>query len=49
MKRSRKKDRINELKTKTDLKEGPDSIIFILGLCFLLTDWLSFGEGGGFA
>ena len=35
------------MKTKTDLKEGPDNIIFILGLCFLLIDWLSFGEGGG--
>ena len=43
--------KINELilKTKSDLKEGPNNIIiFIFGLCFLLVDWLSFGEGGSF-
>ena len=50
-----KPDKINELilKTKADLKENSDNIIFILGLCFLLINWLSFGErsrgprGGG--
>ena len=34
---------------KADLMgvEGPDNILgFILGLCFLFIDWLSFGEGG---
>ena len=39
MKRSqRKADKINELilTTKADLKEGPDNIIVLLGLCFLL-------------
>ena len=35
------------LKTKADLKEEPDNIIVIYGLCFLLIDWLSFGEGEG--
>ena len=46
---NRKLDKINELilKTKADLKERPDNIIVILGLCFLLIDWLSFGKGGG--
>ena len=46
---SRKLDKINELilKTKADLKERPDNIIVIYGLCFLLIDWLSFGKGGG--
>ena len=41
-----KPDKINELilKTKADLKENSDNIIFILGLCFLLINWLSFGE-----
>ena len=29
------------------MNEGPDNIIVILGLCFLLIDWLSFGEEGG--
>ena len=33
---------------KADLKEGPDNIIVILGLCFPLIDWLSCGEGGSF-
>ena len=33
------------LKTKADLKGRPDNIIVILGLCFLLIDWLSFGGG----
>ena len=45
---NRKPDEINELilKTKTYLKERPDNnIMVILGLCFLLTDWLSFREG----
>ena len=32
------------MKRKVDLKEGLDNVI--LGLCFLLIDWLSFGEGG---
>ena len=41
-----KPGKINELiqKTKADLKERPDNIILIIGLCFLLIDWLSFGE-----
>ena len=30
-----------------DLKEGPGNIIVILGLCFVLIDWLSFEEEGG--
>ena len=34
------------MKTKADLKEGPDNIKAIPRLCFLLIDWLSFGEGG---
>ena len=29
------------------MNEGPDNIIVILGLCFLLIDWLSFEEEGG--
>ena len=33
------------LKTKNDLNEGPDNIIAVLGLCFLLINWLSFGKG----
>ena len=39
--------RLNELilKTKADLKEGPDKTIVILALYFLSTDWLLFGEG----
>ena len=36
------------LKTKAEMKERPDNIIVILGLCFLLIDWLSFGEGSSF-
>ena len=32
------------MKTKADLEEGLITYIVILGLCFLLTDWLSFGE-----
>ena len=32
------------LKTNSDLKEGPKNITVILGLCFLLADWLSFIE-----
>ena len=36
------------LKTKADLKEGPDNIIVVFGLSFLLVDWLSFGEGSSF-
>ena len=48
-KKSKEKlDKIIELilKTKADLKEGPDKkIIVILGLWFLLNDWLSFREG----
>ena len=46
---NRKLDKINELilKTKADLKERPDNTIVILGLCFLLIDWLSFGKAGG--
>ena len=36
------------LKTNVDLKEGPGNIIVILGLCFLLTDRLSFEEAGLF-
>ena len=35
------------LKTNADLKEGPGNIIVILGLCFVLIDWLSFEEEGG--
>ena len=47
---NRKPDKINELKlkTKADLKERLDNIIVVPGLCFLLIDWLSFGEEGGF-
>ena len=33
------------LKTKNVLNEGPDNIIAVLGLCFLLINWLSFGKG----
>ena len=42
--------RLNELplKTKTDLKEGPDNITVLVGLCFLLIDGFSFREGGSF-
>ena len=36
------------LKTNSDLKEGPKSITVILGLCFLLADWLSFIKGDKF-
>ena len=44
-----KPDKINELilKTNANLKEGPGKMIVMLGLCFLLIDWLSFEEGGG--
>ena len=37
-----KPDRINELilKTKVDMKERPDNI------CFVLLNWLSYGDGG---
>ena len=35
------------MKTKTDLKEGLDNIKYSSLDCFLLIDWLSFGEGGG--
>ena len=39
------------LKTKTDLKEGPSNIVFILGLCFCNLDWIRLkldvqGQGG---
>ena len=33
------------MKKKADLKEVPDSIIIIFGLCLLLTDLLSVGDG----
>ena len=44
---NRKPDKINELmlKTKADLKERPE---VILGLFFLLIDWLSYEEWAEF-
>ena len=32
------------MKTKANLREGPDNIIVIQELCFLLVDGLSIGE-----
>ena len=42
-----KPDKINELILKTNVNEGRTwwHIIVILGLCFVLTDWLWFVEG----
>ena len=36
------------LKTKAEMKEGPDSIIFILELCFILVDYNSEKDGVSF-
>ena len=47
-----KPDKVSELILETNvfLNKGSDNIyiIVILGLCFLLTDWFSFAESGGF-